>query len=162
MNSIIISGSSNYNGDTEKLSVSVASLTNSSIIRLKDYNISQYDYEHNNENDDFFPLIKKVLSETNTIIFITPVYWYSMSGYLKVFFDRITDLITINKALGRQLRGVSIAVITTSNGDNLGNNFWFPFKKSSNYLGMKYLGNSHTINAKSNQSLINLIKKINE
>ena len=38
------------------------------------------------------------------IIFATPIYWYAMSAQLKTFFDRMTDLLTIHKPLGRQLR----------------------------------------------------------
>ncbi|MCP4458779.1 MAG: NAD(P)H-dependent oxidoreductase [Cytophagales bacterium] len=35
----------------------------------------------------------------------TPVYWYSMSGIMKVFLDRIYDVLTIEKELGRKLHG---------------------------------------------------------
>ena len=48
------------------------------------------------------------------------------------------------KDLGRKLRGKQMAVISTSNGNNLGDNFWLPFKASAEYLGIKYLGNLHT------------------
>ena len=67
-----------------------------------------------------------------------------MSGIMKVFFDRITDLITIEKDLGRKLRGKYMAVITTSDGNNLGENFWLPFKHTAEYLGINYVTNLHT------------------
>ena len=56
--------------------------------------------------------MKTIISKYDTIIFATPVYWYSMSGILKVFIDRITDLLTIEKELGRKLRGKKMAVVS--------------------------------------------------
>ena len=97
-----------------------------------------------NQGDDFLPLMRRVISSYDAMILATPVYWYAMSGYLKVFFDRMTDLLHYQKELGRQLRGKSMAVITSANSDNLGEAFWLPFKASAEYLGMKYLGNLHT------------------
>ena len=36
------------------------------------------------------PLIP-IIEKYDTLIFATPVYWYSMSGIMKVFFDRKND-----------------------------------------------------------------------
>jgi multimeric flavodoxin WrbA len=84
-----------------------------------------------------------------------------MSGIMKVFFDRITDLLDNEKELGRQLRKKKMAVITCSIGDNLGDNFWLPFKETSKYLGMHYIGNLHTISNKNNETdLKEFIRKI--
>lgn len=68
-----------------------------------------------------------------------------MSGIMKVFFDRFTDLLDNHRELGRKLRTKKMAVLTSSIGDNLGETFWIPFIETANYLGMKYLGNLHTI-----------------
>ncbi len=46
-----------------------------------------------------------IVDKYDVLIFATPVYWYSMSGIMKVFFDRITDLLTIKKDIGRKLKG---------------------------------------------------------
>ena len=89
--------------------------------------------------------MKKLLSDYDTFILATPVYWYSMSGRMKVFLDRWTDLLTIEKDLGCQLRAKKMAVITSSVGNNLGEQFWLPFVHTANYLGMEYLANLHTI-----------------
>ena len=87
--------------------------------------------------------MRNEIIKMDTIILATPVYWYSMSGRMKVFLDRFTDLLKVEKELGRHLRGKSLAVFTTSNGDNLGVDFWHPFVKTANYLGMQYLANAH-------------------
>jgi len=142
---VIILGSSRSKGDTAQLVQGIAQQTNWPIVDLNDYQISYYDYEHRNRTDDFLPLMRDLLFNYDTLVFATPVYWYAMSGILKVFFDRITDLLKIEKPLGRQFRGKSMAVLSCSNGDHLGDNFWLPFRKSAEYLGMHYLTDLHTV-----------------
>ncbi|MFW5760799.1 MAG: NAD(P)H-dependent oxidoreductase [Cyclobacteriaceae bacterium] len=70
------------------------------------------------------------MTNYDLLIFAAMVYWYSISGIMKVFFDRITDLLTIEKNLGRQLRGKYMAAISCCNGNNLEENFWLPFSKA--------------------------------
>ena len=53
----------------------------------------------------FLPTIKELNSKYDTWIFVTPVYWYSMSGQMKIFLDRITDLLKWHKDEGRKIRG---------------------------------------------------------
>ena len=77
-----------------------------------------------------------------------------MSGIMKVFFDRLTDLLTIKKELARKLRGKKMAVISCSNGENLGEYFWLPFSESAQYLGIEYIGNTHTIAGEKNELLV--------
>jgi hypothetical protein len=66
-----------------------------------------------------------------------------MSGIMKVFFDRFSDLIRIEKETGRKLRGKNMAVITNSHDSEIGFDFYIPFKKTAAYLGMHYLGQKH-------------------
>jgi multimeric flavodoxin WrbA len=148
MNKVIILGSSRKDGETKKVVSELIRISGWDLIDLKDYNISQFDYEHLNRNDDFIQLIKKITANYDVLIFATPVYWYSMSGIMKTFFDRFTDLLRIEKDTGRKLRDKYMAVISCSNGDNLGDHFWLPFKKSSEYLGMNYIANLHTYQGK--------------
>ena len=113
---VIILGSSRKNGNTTRIADEISKETGIDIINLSDYNISYYDYESKNREDDFFPLIKGIIEKYDTLIFATPIYWYNMSGIMKVFFDRFSDLIRIEKETGR---------------------------KSADYLGMEYLGHAH-------------------
>ena len=161
MKKVIIVGSSRDNGNTMSIAKKVALNNNADLINLNNYNFSYYDYESKNKNDDFLPLIRKIIENYNTLIFCTPVYWYSMSGILKVFFDRFSDLIRIEKDTGRKLRNKNMYVISNSHDDQLDYDFYIPFKKSAEYLGMHYLGNLHfnadTFQNKSNElELINL------
>lgn len=150
MKTVIIVGSSRNDGNTQTLTNELVKKTNWDLINLNAYNFSYFDYEHLNKDDDYLPLMQTLLDKYDTLIFATPVYWYSMSGIMKVFFDRITDLLTIEKELGRKLRGKSMAAISCSIGNNLGDSFWLPFSETANYLGMNYLGNTHTITGENN------------
>ena len=141
---VIIQGSSRSYGDTNKIVNYIASKNNFDIIDLHEKNIGHYDYEYKNSDDDFIDLITRVIENYDTIIFATPVYWYSMSGILKVFFDRISDLIRIHKDTGRKLRGKNMAMLSCSNSAEIIDGFSMPFSESANYLGMHYLGDIHT------------------
>lgn len=144
MKAVIILGSSRTDGETRKVVDELNKDSDWDLVDLNDFEISYYDYEHANRSDDFIDLMKRIIDEYDVLIFATPVYWYSMSGIMKVFFDRITDLITIEKETGRKLRGKSMAVLSSSNGNNLEDHFWLPFKKSAEYLGMHYIADLHT------------------
>jgi multimeric flavodoxin WrbA len=141
---VIIQGSSRSDGDTSKIVNYIASNNNFEVIDLHTKNIGHYDYDYKNEGDDFIELITNIIETYDTIIFVTPVYWYSMSGILKVFFDRISDILRTHKNTGRKLRGKNMAMISCSNRDDLKEGFTMPFVESANYLGMKYLGSIHT------------------
>ncbi|WP_067150957.1 flavodoxin family protein [Pseudotamlana agarivorans] len=161
MKTVIISGSSRNDGHTNALTNQLVKNTNWDLINLNDYNIGYFDYDHASQGDDYLNLIRELLDNYDTIVFATPVYWYAMSGIMKVFFDRLTDLITIEKELGRKLRGKNMAVISSSHGENLGEHFWLPFQSTATYLGMNYLGHAHTISTASNDFIIeNFIKSV--
>jgi multimeric flavodoxin WrbA len=149
---VVIIGSSRNDGDTKRLVDELRNCLDSDIVDLNDYAFSYYDYSHNNADDDYMSLMRKLIINYDTFLFATPVYWYAMSGIMKVFFDRLTDLLDNEKELGRQLRTKKMAAITCSIGDNLGDKFWIPFIETANYLGMKYLGSLHTITGKIDKS----------
>lgn len=144
MNTVLIQGSSRIDGNTHKVSVELQKHLNCEIINLKDKNIGHYDYEYKNQDDDFPALIEKIANEYDLIIFASPVYWYTMSGLTKVFFDRISDTIRISKDTGRKLRGKKMAALSCGYGSTEIEGFFLPFQKSADYLGIQYIGNIHT------------------
>jgi multimeric flavodoxin WrbA len=87
MRMLIILGSSRNDGNTKKVIDQLKSMSDFDSIDLNDFNISYYDYEHNNKDDDYIQLMRTILDNYDTMIFATPVYWYSMSGIMKVFID---------------------------------------------------------------------------
>ena len=142
-NSVIIIGSSRNDGNTMKIAATIAQKFKIDVLNLSDYQFSYYDYENKNKSDDFLLLIQKCIEKYDILIFATPVYWYSMSGIMKVFFDRFSDLLTIEKEWGRKLRGKKMGVLSNSAETNLEYDFYIPFQKSAEYLGMKYIGEQH-------------------
>jgi len=141
---VIILGSSRSYGNTRKIVEYISKTNNITIVDLNDYCIGYFDYDFKNSEDDFIPLMEKLIAKYDNFIFATPVYWYAMSGILKVFLDRFSDLLHYKKELGRMLRGKNMAILSNSNQNDLINGFSIPFKASSNYLGMNYLGDIHT------------------
>jgi len=164
-NIAIIQGSSRTDGDTAFFVKNIADNCQSNIFNLKEYKIAHYDYDYGNRDADFIPLIKTLIN-FDLWVLASPVYWYTMSGYMKVFLDRISDLLDIEKDLGRQLRGKAMAGLSVSNEDDVPLHFYDPWNRSANYLGMEYLGEIHTYGAgqtldiKVQQRLAHFIKLI--
>jgi multimeric flavodoxin WrbA len=87
--------------------------------------------------------MERITSQYDTLIFATPVYWYTMSGTMKIFFDRFSDLIRDRKDLGRKLRRKSMAMISNSAANDRRDGYEMPFVESAKYLGMDYKGDLH-------------------
>lgn len=144
MKTVIIQGSSRSDGNTKKVTKELQKHLDCDIIDLNKKEIGHYDYEYNNQDDDFPALIQKIADDYDILVFASPVYWYTMSGRMKVFFDRISDTIRINKDTGRKLRGKSMAAISCGYSSDDIKGFFLPFQKSSKYLGINYIGDTHT------------------
>lgn len=161
MKTVLILGSERKHGNTWEVAQALSQEIDIEIIDLLDYKINRFSYTNDYPHDDnFMPLIKEIVEKYDHMIFATPVYWYSMSGLMKIFFDRITDLLSFEKELGRKLRGKSMSAISSSNGNSLEEHFWLPFKYTAEYLGMDYLGNIHTFEKDDNSASIKAFAKI--
>lgn len=141
---IIIQGSSRSKGDTSKIVAVLKKETGFDVVDLKQKNIGHFDYDFKNRDDDFLDLFKNIVTNYSVIIFVTPIYWYTMSGLIKVFLDRISDFLKLEKDYGRQLRGMEMASVSSSNDNRFYEGFEMPFKNSAAYLGMAYKGHLHT------------------
>ncbi len=146
----VILGTSRPNGNTTSLvEILKENDTNDQChtFDLHDYNYSYFHYENENKEDDFLPLIEEIL-KFDIILFVTPVYWYAMSAQMKVFFDRLSDLLTIRKDLGRTLKGKHTYLLAHGGTDSeLPEGFEIPFKRTSEYFDMIYL-DSHYLQFK--------------
>ena len=141
----IIVGSSRNPGNTWTVANELKNFKETELVDLLSLEVSYFDYEHNNRDDDFIPLMKRMLSDASAIVFLTPIYWYTMSAVMKTFLDRFSDLLKIEKELGRRLRGLSMAVLSTSESEDAPFHFDEPFQLSAEYLGMNYCGYEHTV-----------------
>ena len=141
--SVIILGSSRSQGDTRKVIDFIRQEMPIDLIDLNHKNISYYDYDHKNQGDDYLNLMEELIGYS-TFIMATPVYWYSMSAPMKTFFDRLSDLVTIRKDLGKGLAGKKMASISCGSDNDLKDGFYMPFRETAYYLKMDYLGHLHT------------------
>ncbi|EGG94114.1 NADPH-dependent FMN reductase [gamma proteobacterium IMCC1989] len=141
---IALFSSARRNGNTGALIDTVAKLSKMTIINLDELNIAPFDYEYKNKEDDFLPLIEKVLMH-QYIIFASPVYWYAVTPKMKAFIDRISDLLLLPELLdtGRQLRGKTAYIVSTSESKALSPIFSETFETTFTYLGIKYGGALH-------------------
>lgn len=141
----ILFSSARRNGNTGLLANDVIKHSQADFFDIRDHEISEYDYEHKNINDDFIPLFKQLMNYQN-IIFASPVYWDSVAPGMKIFLDRISDLLDIDELLdlGRELRGKKAFVLSTSIQESISPNFIGAFEATFNYLGMGYGGCLHS------------------
>jgi NAD(P)H-dependent FMN reductase len=135
----VVLGSSRGEGNTRQVVDLVLGGRDAEVVDLGQLEIGLYDYGHANADDDFLPLVERLASKSLWIL-ATPVYWYAMSGQMKVFFDRLSDLVTIRKPLGRRLAGRTVAVIASGTDSRLPAGFEAPFWQTCDYLGMRYAG----------------------
>ncbi len=142
LDTLIILGTSRNDSNTLKALQSQFDLKNAELVELHQLKIEPYTYDLQKPEDDFLKIANKMKS-TDHILFATPVYWYSMSGTLKVFFDRLTDLITTYKPIGKALAGRSVSVFCTGSDSKLPIGFEEPFKLTSEYFDMRYMGSTY-------------------
>jgi multimeric flavodoxin WrbA len=110
------------------------------LIALHQLKIGHYTYEAEaREADDFLGVAEKMIAADH-VVFATPVYWYAMSGVMKVFFDRLTELTTAHKDMGRGLVGKEVSVFATGTDRDLPAGFDVPFLKTAEYFKMNYTG----------------------
>jgi len=141
---IAVIGSSRRNGNTGKLLDHISNELGIEVIDLGAKNISPFDYDHKNIDDDFLPLMDHLLKYEN-IIFASPVYWFAMSAQMKIFIDRMSDFLSVEslKDKGRELRNKAGYVVSTSISEEVDPSFINSFADTFGYLGIKYGGFVH-------------------
>ena len=139
MSNLIILGSARKDSHTRTLLKTVFADTPHALVDLLDYNIATFDYDAAYAKSDQFGEIVDKMLESDTIIFATPVYWYAMSGMMKNFFDRFTDLVTVQKSLGRKLAGKRTFLFSVGADNEPPLGFEVPFQNTSAYLHMNYI-----------------------
>lgn len=136
MKTLVILGSSRSESNTRKAIEKLCPFPDYELIDLHKENIAHYEYQLKSK-DDFHHIAMK-MSEADNIIFATPVYWYAMSGRLKIFFDRLTDLLYEHKPIGKSLKGKNTYLIATGSDPELPQGFEVPFQRTSEYFGMDF------------------------
>lgn len=128
------------NGHTGNLADRVIGpMTGARILDLGDLTITPYIYDHGNDEDDFLSLAY-AMTQARVIVFASPVYWYSMTGPMKIFFDRLTDITGPHKKFGKSLAGKSMFLIATGGSPTPPDCFAPPFADTANYFDMNWGG----------------------
>ncbi|GLR15521.1 flavodoxin family protein [Portibacter lacus] len=133
---LIIQGSHRKNGNTNLASTYLNDQIKGEVVHLNDFEIAHFNYEGPTD-DDFLQIIEKIIAHKEVTL-VTPIFWYTMSGKMKVFLDRISDLLKWNKETGRKLRGLKLNAISVSIEDDAPLHFPYPFEMTADYLGMKF------------------------
>ncbi|GAB3197555.1 multimeric flavodoxin WrbA [Pontibacter aydingkolensis] len=137
-NPLVILGSARKDSDTRKLVDRLFKDKIFILADLLDYEINNYSYTHDYPGSDDFLKVVEQMIQHEQIVFATPVYWYAMSGIMKTFFDRLTDIITIHKNLGKQLAGKETFLLAVGSDDTLPVGFSEPFELTSAYFDMQF------------------------
>lgn len=132
---LAILGSHRPDSNTEKALMNNAPWTNFETIVLLGHTIGPYLYD-SKHTDDFLAIADKMVA-SEEIVFATPVYWYAMSGLMKNFFDRFTDLITTHKSVGRSLAGKNCHLLACGADSAMPEGFAVPFAKTCEYFSMR-------------------------
>ena len=135
---IALFGSARRHGNTGAFMHRIAAELDIEVVDLGALRIAPYDYAHGHRDDDFEPLLRRVLAFEH-LVFASPVYWYAVSSPMKAFLDRITDFLDLPELLdeGRRLRGKTGHVVCTSIYDEAPKPFVDAFRDTFEYLGMR-------------------------
>ncbi|OUJ68689.1 flavodoxin family protein [Hymenobacter crusticola] len=136
---LVVLASARRGGDTEQFVHHVLARVPHRLVNLLDWSVAPYNYEQQYPATDcFLPLVNLVVQHTALVV-ATPVYWYSMSGSMKGFFDRFTDLLTSHKPLGRQLAGKPLFMLASGADPDLPEGFTVPFHQTAAYFDMPFV-----------------------
>ena len=139
-NPIVVLASARCPSDTQAFAQTVLAHTPHDVVNLLHANVHPYRYDGAYPPDDTFMTIVQQLHQYPAIVLATPVYWYAMSGLLKTFFDRLTDLVTVAKPQGRLLRGKHLFLVAVGAEAELPPGFETPFSSTAAYFSMSFGG----------------------
>ncbi|GGG47603.1 flavodoxin family protein [Hymenobacter glacieicola] len=138
---LVILGSARSDGDTRRLVSQVLTDVPYQLVDLQQGPMAPYNYRQEYPARDTFLALADLLLHHPVVVFATPVYWYSMSGIMKDFFDRLTDLTEPpHKQLGRGLRGKHVFLLAVGSDQELPEGFEVPFRRTAEYFNMKFEG----------------------
>ncbi|MFN7119852.1 MAG: flavodoxin family protein [Saprospiraceae bacterium] len=137
-------GTARSNGNSSQVAKYLQDLLIFPLIDLNNYTIYPFNYNHDYPEDDDFQFIISSVLRADVIILVTPVYWYTVSTSMKIFMDRLTDLITIHKKQGRLLKGKYLFSMSCGAADDMPDYFHEPFRLTAAYLDLHYGGFVHT------------------
>ncbi|MFD2043111.1 flavodoxin family protein [Ornithinibacillus salinisoli] len=119
----VIYGGSRENGNTEVLTEQIIHDIPVERIYLSEFEIKPIEDQRHvvggfqNVNDDYNSIIDRIITH-DILIFSTPIYWYSMSGTMKLFIDRWSQTLKDKRyANFKDVMSSKIAYVIAVGGD---------------------------------------------
>ena len=100
MSILFINGSPNKNGNTVSLAKELLKDKNFQTLHLVDYKIYSYGQQF---ADDQFNEVVSAMSNADTIVIGSPLYWHSMSGAIRNLLDRFYGGVDESLLAGKDL-----------------------------------------------------------
>ncbi len=123
MSILVLQGSTREEGNTEQLTKLVLEGIEHKEILLRNKVIKPIQDQRHREggfdpvDDDYDDVIREVLQH-DTLLFATPVYWYSVSGIMKNFIDRWSQSLRDARFDFKSLMAQKKAYVLVVGGDN--------------------------------------------
>lgn len=136
---LVILGSSRKESNTHKAVRNLIPFSKYDLVDLNEKKLCYYAYDSTKMEGDDFPGIAQQMLDNDIIVFASPVYWYAMSGQMKVFFDRLTQLTDEYKSIGKGLKGKKTYLIVAGGKTGLPEGFEIPFRFTSEYFDMEFV-----------------------
>lgn len=134
MSILFINGSPNKNGNTVSLTKKLLKDQKYQTIHLVDYKI--YSYGQNFEDDQFDEVVNQ-MSQVDSIVIGSPLYWHSMSGAIRNLLDRFYGNVDEQFLKGKDLYFVFQGYAPTLEQLAAGE---YTMKRFASLYGMNYKG----------------------
>lgn len=100
MNTLLINGSPNRNGDTAALAAALLKRKDYETLNLTDYTIGSYGQ---NLPGDGLNTVISAMEQADTIVIGSPVYWHNICGSIRNLLDRFYGRVSNGALRGRKL-----------------------------------------------------------
>ena len=100
MKILFMNSSPNREGNTYRIGEELLKDKEHDVLQMADYRISQYGQVF--DDDEIKDVLKKI-DECDVLVIGSPVYWYTVSGMLKTFIDRLYMLPEAEALRGKKL-----------------------------------------------------------
>ena len=134
MSILFINGSPNKNGNTVAIATKLLKGKEFQTLHLVDYKIYSYGQEF---EDDQFEDVVEAMSQADTIVIGSPLYWYSMSGAIRNVLDRFYGNVNESLLKGKDMYFVFQGFAPTKEQLNAGE---YTMKRFASLYGMNYKG----------------------
>lgn len=141
---VILYASSRSAGNTAVIARYLSEKIQAPVVDISTRSMAPFSYENDYPANDAYISTLEGILPYDEWIFLTPIYWYTMSAQMKIFLDRFSDILRYRKDLQPRLSGKRLWVFCCGSDGDPVPHFFTPFRLSAEYLDMDYKGELHT------------------